>query len=266
MSLKSIVKCVTLAGWVAFATGAMADGGPSRSVRDPGPPPFTWTGIYVGLNAGYAWADAQNSLEPLGQYRTAAFGPAFYAGNGSSAQTLKGFTGGGQAGMNYQMGALVLGFEVDANIMRVDASRSVSAFNPAAAAAYRFDTTNKIDALYTIRPRIGYAFGTAMVYLTGGLAIADRTFSQTMTCVTLATCGVNNFDAISVNKYAFGWTIGAGFEYAFNRNWTMKTEYLYADLGTFAANSVNSTAAQFSTGNRNDLTVQTVRAGINYKF
>ena len=41
MSLKSIVKCVTVAGAVAFATGAMADGVPRRDVVYAGPPPFT---------------------------------------------------------------------------------------------------------------------------------------------------------------------------------------------------------------------------------
>ena len=36
----------------------------------------------------------------------------------------------------------------------------------------------------------------------------------------------------SVSRTKFGWTAGAGIEYAFLGNWSAKVEYLYADLGS----------------------------------
>ena len=63
----------------------------------------------------------------------------------------------------------------------------------------------------------------------------------------------------SSSKSQFGWTFGAGLEYAFMGNWTAKLEYLYVDLGSFNAGIapiVNNVSFKESI----------VRAGINYRF
>ena len=63
----------------------------------PVAPPFSWTGIYIGGNAGAAW-------------NRGSFSDA--AGIGFTLPTNNAvFTGGGQVGGNWQMGALVLGVE-----------------------------------------------------------------------------------------------------------------------------------------------------------
>src|SRR5579862_4497612 len=77
------------------------------------PPPFTWTGFYVGLNAGGIFTTGSRGatiFDPAagtdGGFLNADFPGGL--GNGQS-----GFIGGGQAGYNWQTGAFVLGVETD---------------------------------------------------------------------------------------------------------------------------------------------------------
>jgi len=65
----------------------------------------------------------------------------------------------------------------------------------------------------------------------------------------------------SANKTKVGWTLGAGVEYAMWSNWSVKVEYLYADLG-------KSSCGAATCGIDTDVTFKTsiVRAGVNYRF
>src|SRR5579871_100128 len=71
------------------------------------PPPFTWTGFYIGLNAGAVWGSGGNASSTLyanGFPFLYKIWPGGGFGNGNT-----GFIGGGQAGYNWQTGAFVLG-------------------------------------------------------------------------------------------------------------------------------------------------------------
>src|SRR5262245_44312759 len=63
----SAFKSVVSVGILAFASVAtlspyaLAVGGRRRRLNDAGPPPFSWTGFYVGVNAGWAWAKSDAS-------------------------------------------------------------------------------------------------------------------------------------------------------------------------------------------------------------
>ena len=84
MALGRYVAVVCLATALSSGTAAAADFGPQPGLSTP---PI-WTGIYLGLNGGYSFA---NDTTP------------------------QGFIGGGQIGYNYQMGHLVVGIEADLN-------------------------------------------------------------------------------------------------------------------------------------------------------
>jgi outer membrane immunogenic protein len=93
-----------------------------------------------------------------------------------------------------------------------------------------------------VRGRIGYAgWGNLMPYITGGAAFAKME--------------VDAGAAGSDNDTKVGWTLGAGLEYAMFSNWSVKIEYLYADLGTYSIGGADI-----------DYTTNIVRAGINYRF
>jgi outer membrane immunogenic protein len=74
----------------------------------------------------------------------------------------------------------------------------------------------------------------------------------------------------SKNATRVGWTAGAGVEYALDRNWSVKAEYLYYDLGrtTVLAPLVAGAGAGagVSGATRAQNNGNIVRAGINYRF
>ena len=74
----------------------------------------------------------------------------------------------------------------------------------------------------------------------------------------------------SKNDTRFGWTAGAGVEYALTNNWSVKAEYLYYDLGKTTVNaplvSGVGAGAGVSGVARSDNKGNIVRAGVNYRF
>ena len=77
----------------------------------------------------------------------------------------------------------------------------------------------------------------------------------------------NSFSATRV-----GWTVGAGVEYALTRQWSLKGEYLYVDLGKTGANASTLTPAlpagfgSFNGSTAVALTANIGRVGLNYHF
>ena len=71
---------------------------PAPAYVPPRPPPFSWTGFYIGGNLGVAWTDGDLCCGDFGS---------------TSISQHAVFTGGGQVGANYQWGWLVLGVEGD---------------------------------------------------------------------------------------------------------------------------------------------------------
>ncbi len=253
--LKKIATGLAFAGVMALATGAQAQ----RSLKDaPYAAPFSWTGFYVGVNVGYAWGDDSRSLALDPAYPIAAATRAGLLGLGNSDISLDGFTGGGQIGYNWQSGQMVFGVEADINY--TDLSTSVTGnMNPALPGNFLTQSTS-IDWLATIRARLGYTVSpTTLLYVTGGLAIADVSVSDTLTFAAATGAGGSS-DTVT------GWTIGGGMEFALNRNWTLKAEYLYVDLGSVSYASTVPGLANTNGAHSSDLTLHNARVGINYKF
>ena len=130
--LKRMKKLLAGTAAVALTAGAAyAADLPSR--RAPAPyvavPVFTWTGFYVGVNAGYGFNDNNNN-GTFGNFNFAngavvpvpgggfapVIAPAAAGIFGGNNRQNDGFVGGGQVGYNYQFGAgsgFVVGIEGD---------------------------------------------------------------------------------------------------------------------------------------------------------
>ncbi|MGO4704147.1 outer membrane protein, partial [Microvirga sp. 2MCAF38] len=151
---KILLSSVALLG---FTAGALAADLPSR--RAPAPiipviPAFTWTGFYVGVNAGFGWNSSNDDN---------VFVPGVgFVGNGGSNG---GFVGGGQIGYNYQVGQFVIGAETDLQYADLGHRN-----NDVFVGTFGFNNKSSDNYFGTVRVRAGYAFDRALIYATGGFA------------------------------------------------------------------------------------------------
>src|SRR5271163_3508808 len=110
--MRSVLLGIVATG-VLFATPTLAADMPVKAPPPAPAPIFSWTGFYIGGNAGGAWERESNSLVITNNL---FFAPGAIPGvEASGSQTLhsSGFTGGGQIGYNYQSGNVVWGIELD---------------------------------------------------------------------------------------------------------------------------------------------------------
>jgi outer membrane immunogenic protein len=231
----------------------------------PPPPPFSWTGFYIGVNAGGAWADNDFTSTPNNAWLVAE-GPAevaFLSGLQSPSFGNSGFTGGGQIGYNWQVNQWVFGLEADIRWMDLSDSKTVGPVVGPFGNATVVNTSTKNEWVATFRPRLGYAWDRTLLYVTGGLAVGNV---QASLNVIRPVTGYNSFG--SVDDTQAGWTVGGGIEWAFAPHWSIKAEYLYVDLGdvNFTTASTNGLFPTFneSVSVSSKLNIATV--GLNYRF
>ncbi|WP_315738113.1 MULTISPECIES: porin family protein [unclassified Bradyrhizobium] len=163
-----------------------------------------------------------------------------YANEDADFAAMKGGFAGGTVGYNWQQGAVVFGLEADAAWADINANVGALGVN----------AESKIRDWGTVRGRIGYAFGPTLLYATGGYAWADNR-------VSLTAPGF----AASDSKIHSGWTVGAGVEYMFAPNWSLKGEYLYKSFG-----GESYTFTGLGTLATGTLNVHSGQVGINYHF
>jgi outer membrane immunogenic protein len=214
----------------------------------PVAPPFSWTGIYIGGNAGAAWNRGTVSDSN---------GIGFTLPSNNAV-----FTGGGQVGGNWQMGALVLGVEgqFDWLANQNNASAGVAVPN-STGGTDNIQVISKDRWLTTLTGRIGVAADHWLFYAKGGGAwVGNQSFT-----VNDTTSGAS-FTSSS-GGWNTGWTAGGGIEWAFAGPWSAKIEYDYIKLSsnsfTVPATSTFLPNDTFTTANRN---IQTALFGINYRF
>ncbi|ETR78177.1 porin [Afipia sp. P52-10] len=237
-------------------------------------PIFTWTGFYIGANVGFGGDKFDYPFSAF-QRQLQAEAPALESRlDGTMSVNSSGFFGGGQIGYNHQFhNNVVLGLEADFQGSGIEgkfAGNATLIANNAPAGNAQFDIGTKIEWFGTIRARLGYAWDRALLYATGGAAFGSvKSFASVSGAIgngPLAPLAA----PVSVSDTQWGWTAGAGLEYALAPQWSFKTEYLYIDLGKQALLStlVNDAANGFSAGANLDVktTLHTVKAGVNYRF
>jgi outer membrane immunogenic protein len=242
-------------GAIAIAGSAYAADLPYRGpppVYLPPPPIFTWTGIYIGGQVGYAWGRDNTDISTLD--------PA--APFSSISSSPKGVIGGAHIGYNLQIpswnwfssSGVVIGLEGTVD----GASSDTTVFDPFSGIAVR----SRADVQGSIRGRLGVAFDRILIYGTGGAAFAEVKNDYTDTFGTF-TGLAGTLEGIS--KTRSGWTVGGGFAYAITNNWSIGAEYRYSDFGRYNDFAFGSIVTPAPIA-RHHLTENQVQAEVSYKF
>jgi outer membrane immunogenic protein len=197
----------------------------------PVPPPYVhnWTGFYFGGHIGGGWSDRCLTTE-FGEH---------------ACSDASGWLGGGQVGWNFQTGQVVFGIEFSGSWSDIGGGNNQGSLP----AGWAFSSDGK--TLLMLTGRLGYAVDRSLFYIVGGGAWARNSAEVIAPGPVVATV---DFDRQ-------GWTIGAGFEYAFTPNWSLAAQYNYVDLGSkdvyFALVDTFGSVSQ-------DVHIATLR--LNYRF
>lgn len=223
-----------------------------------------WTGVYAGINGGYAWANVNTKIRPL---------PDPLPADRSSIQpailslSMKSGVLGSQLGYNYQLNVypkILLGIETDMNWIPLKGSAYGNAIGNGVSTGRIFthalSTQQQMTWFGTLRPRLGYLpFNSILIYATGGLAYGN-----------VKATGNTNLKAsysASLNQVRSGWTVGGGIEWIPAQHWSTKIEYLYYNLGEVSAianpSFYHPPYQKQYIWSRDS---QMIRIGINYRF
>jgi outer membrane immunogenic protein len=279
-------KLIFLIPALAIPASALAD-----SPYD-GPPPITWTNLYIGVHGGWAhdkaeWGDGNN-----GPTVTAL---ADVPSSTSESTSSDGFLGGFQIGAQKQFGQWVAGLEADLSGSNLETETGTSFRDGDETggefpSSFSFETSefkrSELEVFGTARLRLGYLIkNDLLIYGTGGVAwgkfenTAGSSYSYEFNSPEFRSRD-SVVTSASGDSNHIGWTIGAGFERLIGGGWSFKGEYLYADLGedsvrltgkgTFRSERTGSEPIsqtfQTSTVLNVEHELHILRAGLNYRF
>jgi outer membrane immunogenic protein len=224
-----------------------------------------WTGFYAGLEVGYAFADEAEYdygidflNDVLDDY-------------GLLNNDLDGLLGGVYGGFNYQTGNFVLGLEGSFAGAAIEGSSDAD--QPLFAGfGLTAETETEINWLATATGRVGYLVSdNFLLFAKGGAAFAEIEASGKLDgyfdpgFIPRITA---NLASISGSETALGFTVGAGGEYKFANNWSVKAEYNYVRFddvdinGEFDILGLVDGEYEYST----DVDLHLVKVGVAYQF
>jgi outer membrane immunogenic protein len=253
-----------------MATGAQAADMPDflrGSLLPAAPPPIAdWQGFYVGGQAGYGSSD-ENFNGATSNMASTLLADTLIEQEllvsqwnlelGKDSQRAGGF--GAFAGYNWQWDDVVVG--VEGSYLHAQFGGSASATEARMATltdglVHDVTATSQasiaISDMATFRGRAGYAFGCFLPYVFGGFALGNADISRSITVQDVAG-GVPlmplSASDVEHNHLVYGYSAGLGIDYKLTAGLFLRGEWEYTRFTSVI-----------------DTTVNTVRAGIGYKF
>jgi outer membrane immunogenic protein len=235
-----------------FAGAASAADLPARAyTKAPAmvAPIYNWSGFYIGLNGGGA-----SSHDCWGIHNVAGVELAATLNEGCNNAT--GAVVGGQVGYRWQSANWVFGVEAQGDWANLKGSN-------ASLAAILYDNQTKVDAIGLFTAQVGYAWNNALLYVKGGAAVTDNSYSSFFPVGNVFAAAFVPFNSASDTRW--GGTVGAGVEYGFAPNWSVAVEYDHLFMGNpnivFPATAITTLRGEYIS---QDVDMGTVR--LNYRF
>lgn len=205
MKRSVLCKALLIAGMVPASAADL----PQQKAPVMAYPASSWTGLYIGGNAGYAWE----------------------MGGSNFADAPRGPFGGLQIGYDKQSGAWVLGVRADIEAADIRAGGPMGAFT----------VSSVTDFASTFDGRLGYLISNdAMLYGVGGAAVAVPRISVTDNATFTS--------AVSTARVGWNIGGGVEMRMAPGSNWTGFVEAGYVDLGSASVGGLSTGRIDFGYG------------------
>lgn len=268
-------KIAFAAAFTAFAgmTG-VASAADLGSLKDA--PEYTyspaklWTGLYIGGHIGGVRGD----VDVTDTYE--------YAGDPTKTTNIgeNGLIGGIQIGYNRQSGKIVYGLEADLGKMDISGNQSAKLFDltthknrcgHTVVDQYDLNSNYEISSgLYgDIALRVGFTpTQNSLLYLKGGPAFLKMDYDSHYAggYGAVNNTAKRNFD-FNHSDTMWGWTVGAGVEYALSPKLSLKAEYQHFDFGSVSYHdNKNISGSELDTKAEISPTADAVTIGLNYNL
>jgi outer membrane immunogenic protein len=232
-------------GAFAFSAAALAADMPVKA-----PPPvvvavYNWTGLYIGIQGGYAWGDTRHEQQ------------VFAADTGDFR--IKGGLVGGTVGYNYQVNSIVLGIEADYSWSGIKGDAGPFVVGTFGCGLAPRGCVTEVEHFGTVRGRLGVVANQFLIFASGGWAYGR---------VHAFLDGVSGQPPFGYNGsgYRSGWAAGGGVEYGFTPNLSAKLEYLRVDLGKLTYGQPGMVACNLGSCATATAEFNVIRAGLNWRF
>ena len=235
--LLSVVALTTLSGVQAIAADM-----PVKALPMATPVGYSWTGCFIGVAGGGVWGRSRHISGDVG---TVGF-------NITNDYNMSGAIAGVEYGCNYQSGSWVFGTESDFSWTNLrGGANNIAPFNTTSISYTRehWLSTTRVRAGFLADPRL-------LIYATGGLATARV---EAFVDATASGSGI-----AAESRTRWGWTAGAGAEYALGNGWSAKMDYLYVRLNN--KEYFNPPPVGFAIRGNVPVDEHVFRLGVNYKF
>lgn len=200
--LTSAFVAISLASTAAMAGGPTTPAPEAPVAAAPMATALDWSGFYLGLGGAIAMGDNTIREETGGE---------------TTAGDWDGTVPYAVVGYDWQAGNIVYGAALDLSFGSFDAFSTPNGSFSCSDGICRSEVSN----FASLRGRVGYSLGSALLYGTAGFARADAE-------------GGFGSPVVSGSDTMNGWVAGVGVEFRATERLSIDASYMHADLGTLA--------------------------------
>jgi opacity protein-like surface antigen len=207
---------------LSCAACAFTFAGPERVESKETVVPQPLCGEFGGFNIGasfggvmhnWTWNDNDSWVDNF----------AFDFNTSNPSKSGTGVTAGASFGYDWQRGCALIGFVVDGNWASVDETIHASPFG---GPGTELTLTGDLNWWGTVRTRTGVVVDNLLLYVTGGVAFADIDHHWAIFDSVITPPSINA-ESFSAESLRWGGVAGVGAEWALNRHWSFRSEFLY---------------------------------------